>query len=114
MELYKTEWNPHKDAMERWYWDEQKEQFIIKNSFDVSDVLKVTKELQTRNIDGRYGKQMMHEVAIIPMVFISKLLTDHNLDVFTQDPNEKKRLRRIIETEYPDLKTTTKKLWRPV
>jgi hypothetical protein len=113
MQLYKTEWNPYKDAMERWYWDDVTETFTIKNTFDIGDVLKANKAQQNLTIDGRFGNERMHEVAVIPMVFISKLLTDHNLDVFSKDPSEKKRLRQIIERDYPALKTTCKKLWRP-
>ena len=113
MELYKTEWNPHKGAMERWYWDDTTEQFTIKNTFDVSDIVRANKAQQNLTIDGRYGKEMMHEVAQIPTVFISKLLTDYNLDVFSNDMSEQKRLRQVIERDFPFLKTTTKKLWRP-
>jgi hypothetical protein len=113
MELYKTEWNPYKEAVERWYWDDTTEMFTIKNTFDVTDVLKANQRQQCLSIDGRFGKERMHEVAQIPMVFISKLMTDHNLDVFSTDPNEQKRLRKLLETEYPALKTTVSKLWRP-
>lgn len=113
MELYKTEWNPYKDAMERWYWDDATEQFTIKNTFDVTDILKANKAQQNLTIDSHYGNERMHEVAQIPMVFISKLLTDHNIDVFNTDPTNQKRLRQVLDQEYPALKTTVKKLWRP-
>lgn len=114
MELYKTEWNPYKEATERWYWDSDTEQFIIKNTFSVGDILQANKASANASVDSRYGKERMHHVAEIPMVFISKFLTDYNLDIFSEDPSEQLRLRKLLEDpEFAFLKTTTKKLWRP-
>ena len=114
MQLYKKEWNPYKDAMETWYYDDDTESFVIKNTFDVSDILKANKIQANASLDKRYGDGLMHPVAEIPNVFISKFKTEYNIDVFSTDPSEQLRLRKLLEDpEFSFLKTTTKKLWRP-
>jgi len=113
MQKYKTEWNPYKEAMETWYWNEATESFIIKNTFSVGDILEANKRQANSTLDTRYGNERMHEVATIPNVFIAKFKKEHNIDVFSSDPNEQKRLRKLLESpDYRFLKTTTKKLWR--
>lgn len=114
MKAFRKEYNHFKDAVETYYWDEDKEKLVIKNTFNVSDILETNKRMQNASIDSRFGNKRMHHVAEIPMVFISKLLREHNIDVFNTDPTEQKRLRRVLETpEYRHLKSTVKKLWRP-
>ena len=100
--------------MERWYWDPENEKFVIKNTFEVSDILRANKEQANGTLDKRFGNQRLHPVAQIPNVFIAKFKAEHNIDVFSTDPSEQKRLRKLLEDpEYAFLKTTTKKLWRP-
>jgi hypothetical protein len=114
MKAFKKEYNPYKEAYETYYWDEVNQKMTIKNTFDIGDILKNNKRQQNASLDSRYGKQMMHHVAEIPNVFIAKFLKEHNLDVFSQDPKDQRKLRRLLESpEYRFLKTTVKKLWRP-
>ena len=114
MKFSHKEYNPHKGAMESWWWDEATESFTIKNTFDVTDVIEANKAQQALSLDQRFGNEMMHSVAEIPMCFIMKFQTEHNLDIFSEDPSERMRLRKLLESpEYRFLKTTTKKLWRP-
>ena len=114
MQYSHTEYNPHKDATEKWYWDADNETWHIKNTFNVGDILQANKAQANLNIDGRFGNQRMHAMAEIPLVFVTKFLKEHNLDVFSTDPSEQKRLRRLLEDpEYRFLKTSNKKLWRP-
>ena len=69
---------------------------------------------ESLSIDKRFGKEMLHHVAEIPNAIIVKMQREHNLDVFSTDPNEQKRLRRLLESpDYRYLKTTVSKLWRP-
>ena len=114
MKAFKKEYNPFKEAYETYYWDEAAQKMTIKNTFNIGDILANNKRQQNASLDSRYGKQMMHHVAEIPNVFIAKFLKEHNLDVFSQDPNDQRKLRRLLESpEYRFLKTTVKKLWRP-
>jgi len=115
MQKIKQEWNPYNECMETYYWDPQTETMTIKNTFNVSDVIEQNKKLQNASIDKRFGKGMLHHVADIPNVFITKILKEHNIDVFSNDKAEQMRLRRLLETpEYRFLKTTVNKLWRPI
>lgn len=114
MQAFRKEWNPYKDAYETYYWDDENQKLIIKNTFEVGDILKVNKMQANASIDKRYGNAMLHLVADIPNVFIAKFLKEHNLDVFSNDPAEQRRLRKLLDSpEYRFLKTTTKRLWRP-
>lgn len=114
MQKYKREFNPVSGAWETWYWDAENERFTIKNTWSVGDVLEANKALANNTIDRRIGGRMMHHVADIPNGVIVKLKREHNLDVFTNDPSEQRRLRRLLESpEFRYLKTTVKKLWRP-
>jgi hypothetical protein len=115
MQKIKTEWNDFTGALETYYWDDVAQKVIIKNTFNVTSVLESNKRIKNTTIDSRFGNKMMHHVAEIPNVFIHKFKTEHNLDVFSKDPAEQLRLRRLLESpEYAFLKTTVKKLWRPV
>jgi hypothetical protein len=116
MKHFRTEWNPHKEAMERWYWDEDTETMHIKNTFEIGDILEHNKAAAAASLDSRYGNQMMHHVAEIPNVFIVKFMQEHgiNLTEANQSPENSKKLRRLLDDpEYRFLKTTTKRLWRP-
>lgn len=108
------EWNPHKEAWEEWTWDSSAQEFTIKSTFDVTSIIQANKQMANASLDGRFGNEAMHHVAEIPNVFIVKFKKEHNLDIFSSDPSEQKRLRRLLELpEYRFLKTTVSKLWRP-
>ena len=116
MQFMKKEWNEFSGCWESYYWDDVTQTVTIKNTYDVSSVLETNKRLKNTTIDGRFSdKHIFHHMAEIPNVFIHKFMTEHNLDVFSSDPSEQKRLRRLLESpEYAFLKTNVKKLWRPV
>ena len=115
MQKISTEYNPFTDAMETWYWDAVNEKMVIKNTYKVGDILEDNKRRTNHTIDARYGNGMMHHVAEIPNAFIMKFKTEHGVDVFDSSPESQKKLRKILEMpEYRFLKTTVKKLYRPV
>ena len=115
MQFIRKDWNELRGCWESYYWDPETEKVTIKNTFDVTAVLEHNKRLKNSTIDRRYGEGLMHHVAEIPNAFIHKFMKEHNVDVFSSDPDEQKRLRRLLESpEYAFLKTTVKKLWRPV
>lgn len=114
MELISTEMNDSGTGKEHWYWDAVTEKMVIKTTFDVSDVIASNKKRQNQTIDKRFGNEMMHHVAEIPNSLITVFKAKHNLDVFSDDPTDKIRLRRLLESpDYRYLKTTLSKLWRP-
>lgn len=114
MKKVSTEYNPYTGCTESYYWDESSQTYTIREEFDVESILENNKRLANSTIDSRFGKKALHHVAEIPNVFITKIMREHNLDVFSKDPAEQRRLRRLLETpEYRFLKTSVKKLWRP-
>tara|TARA_R110000851_G_scaffold65236_3_gene148165 strand:+ start:1082 stop:1432 length:351 start_codon:yes stop_codon:yes gene_type:complete len=114
MGLTHKEWNAEKGAMETWTWNPTTEQFTIKNTFELGSVLEANKRQQSASLDQRYGNEMMHSVAEIPMAMVTVFLKKHNVDVFSQEPEQKLKLRKLLDDpEYRYLKTTTKRLWRP-
>ena len=90
------------------------EKIIIKNTYEIGAILEANKRAAASSVDGRFGREMLHHVAEIPNVFITKFQREHGVDVFSQDPEQKKKLRKLLEhPDYRFLKTTVKKLWRP-
>ena len=66
-----------------------------------------------RDKQAYYGlaKSGYRKMATIPDIVAIKILQDHHLDLhdpdFMGDPNNLKRLKRILITEYPDLVVNT-------
>ena len=109
-----TEYNSLFDKVETYYYDDVKDEVIVKNTHRVGDVLEQNKRAAAATLDRFVGKQRYHHVAEIPNGVIVKLKKEHNIDVFSQDPAEQRRLMRLLQDpEYRYLKTTTKRLWRP-
>jgi len=114
MNLVHKEWNEDKGAMETWTWDPVEEKFTIKNTFEIGNVIESNKRAQIESLDQRYGNEMMHSVAEIPMAIVTLFLTKHNVDVFSSEPEQKLKLRKLLDDpDYRYLKTTNKRLWRP-
>ena len=109
MKLYKTEYNHYKDATESWYYDEATNSFTIRNNWNVGDVLASNKRLANASVDSRFGSGLMHHAAEIPLGVVTKFMKDYNIDVFSSDPDHKKRLmKKLDEPEWRYLKTTVK------
>jgi hypothetical protein len=114
MKHFRTEYNPHKDAWEKYYWDDANEVLTIKNTFQIGSILEANKAAANASIDTRFGNKMLHHVAEIPNGVITKLMKEHNVDVFSSDPEQQMRLRRLLDDpDYRYLKTTVKRLHRP-
>lgn len=115
MKFSHHEINDVSGQMETWYWDEENQKFHIRTTHQVGDILRYNKAQQSLSLDKRFGKEMLHHVAEIPNGVIIKLKREHNIDIFNMDPTEQKRLRRLLDDpEYRYLKSTIKKLARPV
>jgi hypothetical protein len=109
MQKYKQEWNPYTGAMETWYWDEATESFVVRNRWDLGDILANNKRKANASVDQRFGNDMMHHVAEIPMGIIAKFRKDYNIDIFSSDPDQQKALmKKLDDPDYRYLKTTVK------
>lgn len=98
--------------MEAWYWDDVSEAFTIQTThYGVEDIIATNKRQQSSSLDKRFGKEMLHHVAEIPNGVIIKLKREHNIDIFSNDPDHMKRLKRLLDDpEYKYLKSTVRKL----
>jgi hypothetical protein len=114
MKFSHSEINPVTGALERYYWDEQTETMTIRNTHDVTDIIEANKRRANASLDQRFGNEMMHSVAEIPLALVVKFKKDYNVDVFSDEPEHKLKLRKLLDSpDYRYLKTTTKRLWRP-
>lgn len=83
----------------------------IRNTYDVSDIIESNKRQANETIDSRYGKEMMHHVADIPMALYLKWKKEEGVDILDNQPSTKRWLkRRLNSPEYRYLKRTVKKL----
>jgi hypothetical protein len=111
MKHFATEVNPITGAREDYYWDEQEQTLTQRTRYDVTDVLESNKAQQANSIDKRYGKEMLHHVAEIPMGVVLKWKKEHGVDLFSPDPDMKRKVRRLLnDPEYRYLRTNNKRL----
>jgi hypothetical protein len=114
MSLYKSEYD-EMGVLNEYHWDDAAETMGIKRVFDCNHIIKKNKEQQTGSLDSRFGNEMMHHVAELPLALVLKFKQEYNLDVMSNDPNENKRLMRLLDDpDYRYLKTTVKKLSRRI
>lgn len=110
--LREVEYDPFTGETKRWFLEDDGS-VSLERSVDLKGLIDACKE-QTRDNKGFSNKKVkFHKVASIPPIVAHMILKDHNLDVFSNDPSDMKRLAKIIELEYPVLKTNDAKLWRP-
>ena len=108
--LRETEYDPFTGETSRWYFDGDK--IIHHKTVDLSPLLEQCKR-EAAAFDSFNSNSKMHKMASIPPIVIDKILKDHDIDVFSDNPADIVKVARIIETEYPALKTHSKKIWRP-
>ena len=110
--LYKSEYD-ERGVLNRYYWNEDDQTMDVRRTFDVSSILELNKRQAVSSLDKRYGKEMLHHVAEIPMTMIVYFKQKHNLDIFDPDPSEQKRFLKLLDDpDYMYLKSTVKKLSR--
>lgn len=114
MSLYTQEYDDL-GVLNSYYWNENDGTMDVRRTYDCTYILEMNKAQQINSIDSRFGNEMMHHVAEIPMTMILQLKKEHNVDVLSSDPTEAKRLMKLLDDpDYRYLKTTVKRLNRPV
>lgn len=95
-------------------YDEEKDLAIFRREEDVSGILKVAAETRANGVtsyantkDERWFPQ-----AIIPATVMCELLK-RGIDVASLEGKDATRVAQAIETSYPDLKLTNKRIWLP-
>lgn len=110
---WKTERDPNTGILERYYWDAEEEVMTIRKTHDITDVIQSNKARANASLDQRFGNQMLHHVAEIPLAIVIKWQKEYGIDVFSMDPDQKKRVLKMLDDpEWRYLKTTVKRVSR--
>lgn len=111
-QLRETEYDPFTGETKQWYLEDNGDVTCVR-SVDLSGLIDACAEQAMERTDFNNKKTRFHKVASIPPIVAHEILKNHHVDVFSEDPSDKKKVEYIIETEYPVLKTHSAKLWRP-
>lgn len=95
-------------------YDEENDLAIFRREEDISGILKVAAETRATNTPTTYTghDEKWWPEAVIPATVMAELLKK-GLDVGRLEGQDATALAREIETNYPYLKMTEKKIWRP-
>ena len=95
-------------------YDEENDCAVFRREEDISGVLKVAQETRATGPQSyvNASDEQWFPQAIIPAMVMAELLKK-GIDVARLEGQDATRLAKIIETEYPHLKLTDKKIWRP-
>lgn len=111
MKRFATEINPVTGVREDYYWDDQEKKLTIRNRHDVTDIIESNKRQANETLDSRYGNEMMHHVADIPMALYMQWKTNEGVDILDGSPEAKKFLKRKLnDPEFRALKRTVKRV----
>ena len=119
MDLISKEIDPMTGQLEEHFFDVNTGKYACRKSWSMDEaVIERNKRLQNDTLDSTYinNNQTFHPAATLDLLTVERLLKEENIDVFNlSDPTNKRRFFRWLEDpENRYLKTTTKKLWRPV
>lgn len=110
--LRETEYDTFTGETKEWYLNDDGS-ITCKRSVDLAKMIDNCK-LESSLNKGFSSGTKFHKVASIPPIVQHEILKNHGIDVLgATEPAEIKKLERIIELEYPVLKTNNSKLWRP-
>lgn len=115
---FKREYDPETLQVSDYYWDEDTGTMRVKRSWNLDTaVTELNKRMANDSIGFTYinNPHAFHRIANIDNVTITRLLREHNIDVFNlSDPENRKRFLRWLEDpENRAWKCTTKKVYIP-
>ncbi len=95
-------------------YDEENDRAVFRREEDISGVLKVAAETRANGVQSYIGTgdEQWFPQAVIPSTVMAELLKK-GIDVSRLEGKDATALAREIETNYPWLKLTDKKIWRP-
>lgn len=80
--------------------------YNVRYSVDPTPVLREAELHRQLDADYRDRKSEMRRYAVLDMVTVMKLKSEYGIDVFNLRGNDGKRLRQVIDRDFPKLKTT--------
>lgn len=95
------------DTLRRDYTADDKGNVVVKSSEYLDGLLKRNKEMRDNETAADRRSEFKH-YASIPLVIVEELMKK-GLNIFNQD--DLPRIKKLIETDYPYLKTTNMNGW---
>lgn len=120
MDLISKEIDPLTGQLEEHFYDVSTGKYACRKSWNMDEaVIERNKRMQNDSIDSTYinNNQMLHPAACLDNLTVERLMKEENINVFelnSNPENGRRFLRWLEDPENRYLKTTTKKLWRPV
>lgn len=109
MQLVGREYNPHTGVTTEMRLDGGR--IVVEQRADVTEMIEANKRMANANSGKRYGDGLMHEVARIPNLIAFKWLREDGLDIYSNEPNMRRKLfRKLNDPEWKYLKTTDKRI----
>lgn len=95
-------------------YDEEKDRAVFRREEDISGILKVAAETRATGVQSyiNASDEQWFPQAVIPSTVMAELLKK-GIDVSRMEGRDATALAKEIETNYPQLKLTDKKIWRP-
>lgn len=111
MQKFKTEYDPYARRTDHYYWDDMNKRMHVRQEYDASKILENNKRQANTNVDHRYGNEMLHHEAEIPVEIVYKWRKEYGVNVFSQDPWHKKKVKQLLNSpDWRYLRTTGRKL----
>lgn len=86
-------------------------EYRIQHVEDVAPHLEQARQERDREWGQRKDAEIMR-YASVPLTVVMEIKENHGIDLFCANRDQMKRVRRIIESEYPHLKTTNRRISR--
>lgn len=98
MNRFRREYDPHTRCTTDYLWDDAQKKMRINRTFDNTDIIDLNKAKSANNVDHRYGNEMLHHVAEIPLEIVFKWRKDHGVDIFSKDPWHRKKYKQLLNS----------------
>ncbi len=106
------DYNPDTGVTYSTDFDELTGTMYVHSSQDLTPLIERNKLYKTHNANDKVmGVEFFRYASVPPTVVVSLKRRGYNL--FTKDQSELLKIRNILQTEYPDLITTNKKIYIP-
>jgi len=108
---FKTEYDQITGVRHDYYWDDENDQMTIRNRHYIADILESNKRQFNKTTDARYGNEMVHHVADIPVSLWIRWKRDEGVDILDNTEEAKRFLKRKLnDPEFRHLKRMDKRL----
>lgn len=115
MQKIKTEWDPYRERMKEYWYDEIEDKISVKyTDYGADHVIEANKREANESMNSHfYGdSKRMFKYASVPLTVVYDWMKE-GLDVFSPDPDMQRRvIRKLEDPDYKFFKTTEASLAR--